>query len=159
SPDRSQKRSVKRHGMLSVQEKELRFDPEHFELYCRYQKVRHPGGGMDNDSEDQYRNSLLLSQADTSLYEFRENGKLTMVSIVDEVGDGLSSVYTFFDPALPGASLGTYNVLWQIDLCRKLNLPYLYLGYWIEQCKKMAYKINFQPLQGYIGGKWQTMDK
>ncbi len=159
SPDRSQKRSFKRHSTLSVREKALRFDAEHFELYGRYQKARHPGGGMDNDSEEQYRNSLLLSQVDTSLYEFRDSGELRMVSIIDEIGDGLSSVYTFFDPDLPGASLGTYNVLWQIDLCKKLNLPYLYLGYWIEECRKMAYKHNFQPQQGYVGGKWQTMEK
>jgi leucyl-tRNA---protein transferase len=80
-----------------------------------------------------------------------------MVSIVDRLEDGVSSVYTFFEPDLPGASLGTYNVLWQIELCRRLRLPYLYLGYWIGQSRKMAYKINFQPIEGLINGQWQQL--
>ena len=82
---------------------------------------------------------------------------LRMVSILDELQDGLSSVYTFFDPDLRGASLGTYNILWQIELCRRLNLPYLYLGYWIGQSRKMAYKIQFQPMQGLVNGRWQPI--
>jgi arginyl-tRNA--protein-N-Asp/Glu arginylyltransferase len=79
------------------------------------------------------------------------------VSIVDELQDGLSSVYTFFDPDLAGASLGTYNILWQIEQCRRLDLPYLYLGYWIGQSQKMAYKINFQPMEGLIDSRWQPI--
>src|SRR5258706_9761335 len=77
-----------------------------------------------------------------------------MVSIVDRLDDGLSSVYTFFEPEVAGASLGTFNVVWQVELCRRLRLPYLYLGYWIAQSRKMAYKINFQPLEGLIDGQW-----
>ena len=69
----------------------------------------------------------------------------------------MSSVYTFFEPDFPGASLGTYNVLWQVELCRRLKLPYLYLGYWIGQSRKMAYKINFQPMEGLINGQWQRL--
>lgn len=156
-PKRSQKRSWQRHHHLDVLAAELQFDPEHFELYRRYQQARHPDGGMDRDDEDQYCQSLLQSQVNTALFEFRENGKLLMVSIVDMIEDGLSSVYTFFDPDLPGASLGTYNILWQIDLCRKMQLPYLYLGYWIEQSAKMAYKINFNPLEGFLVGRWQPI--
>ncbi len=156
-PNRSQRRSFKRHASLQVRSPGLAFELEHFELYRRYQSARHPGGGME--SEEQYRNSLLASHVHTKLYEFREEGKLVMVSIVDEIEDGLSSVYAFFDPESRGAGLGTYNILWQIDLCKKLQLPYLYLGYWIEQSEKMAYKINFQPLEGYIGGQWQALAK
>jgi arginine-tRNA-protein transferase len=79
------------------------------------------------------------------------------VSIVDRLQDGLSSVYTFFDPDIEGASFGTFNILWQIELCRTLNLPYLYLGYWIAQSRKMAYKIDFQPMQGLVNGRWQAV--
>lgn len=113
---------------------------------------------MDGDNEDQYCQSLLQSQVRTSLFEFREHGKLLMVSIVDTIEDGLSSVYTFFDPDLHGASLGTYNVLWQIELCKKMELPHLYLGYWIEMSEKMAYKIHFRPIEGLIEGHWQALE-
>jgi arginine-tRNA-protein transferase len=94
---------------------------------------------------------------ETRLVEFRERGALRMVSIVDQLQDGLSSVYTFFDPDVSGASFGTFNILWQIELCRKLDLPYLYLGYWIAQSRKMAYKIEFQPMQGLVNGRWQAV--
>jgi arginine-tRNA-protein transferase len=126
-------------------------------LYLRYQSQRHSGGGMDQDSREQYRHFLLQSNVDTRLIEFRENGALRMVSILDKLQDGVSSVYTFFDPDVSGASFGTYNILWQIELCRRLDLPYLYLGYWIAHSRKMAYKIQFQPIQGLVDGRWQPV--
>ncbi len=154
---RTQRRIWKRHGALTATILELKYNPEHYALYLRYQSARHSGGGMDQDSREQYRHFLLQTNVDTQLVEFREDGALRMVSIVDQLEDGLSSVYTFFDPDIPGASYGTYNILWQIERCLKLDLPYLYLGYWIAQSRKMAYKINFQPMQGYIEGSWQPL--
>jgi arginine-tRNA-protein transferase len=156
-PSRSQRRTLKRHGGLKSELLELKYSPEHYALYLRYQSRRHAGGGMDQDSREQYRHFLLQSNVETRLVEFRENGALRMVSILDQLQDGLSSVYTFFDPDVEGASFGTYNILWQIELCRKLDLPYLYLGYWIAQSRKMAYKIQFQPMQGLIDGRWQAV--
>ncbi len=135
----------------------LEDNPEYFELYRRYQNARHPDGGMSNDSHEQYQKFLLQSHVDSMLVEFREDGVLRMVSIIDTLDDGLSSVYTFFDPDIKQASFGTYNVLWQIELCRQLQLPYLYLGFWIKQSRKMAYKANFRPLQGLIKGEWQAL--
>ncbi|MGH8623102.1 MAG: arginyltransferase, partial [Burkholderiales bacterium] len=102
---------------------------------------------------------LLQSNVESRLIEFREDGALRMVSIVDRLQDGLSSVYTFFDPDVSGASFGTFNILWQIELCRRLDLPYLYLGYWIAQSRKMAYKIEFQPMQGLVNGRWQAVTR
>ncbi len=155
--NRAQRRAWKRHGELTSQMLDLKYSAEHYALYLRYQSRRHSGGGMDQDSREQYRHFLLQSNVDSHLVEFRECGVLRMVSIVDELQDGLSSVYTFFDPDIEGASFGTYNILWQIELCRKLDLPYLYLGYWIGQSRKMAYKIQFQPMQGLIEGHWQDL--
>ena len=158
-PNRAQRRARKRHSHLSAELLDLKYSAEHYALYLRYQSCRHSGGGMDQDSREQYRHFLLQSNVDSRLIEFREDGTLRMVSIVDELQDGLSSVYTFFDPDVEGASFGTYNILWQIELCRKLDLAYLYLGYWIGLSRKMAYKIQFQPMQGLVDGKWQPIEE
>lgn len=155
--NRIQRRIWKKHAGLEAKVLDLRYSPEHYALYLRYQATRHAGGGMDQDSREQYRHFLLRSSVESRMVEFREHGVLRMVSILDELQDGMSSVYTFFDPEIKAASFGTYNILWQIERCRKNDLPYLYLGYWIAQSRKMAYKINFQPLQGLIDGRWQPL--
>ncbi len=153
--NRSQRRSWKQHHHLDATLHTLEDRAEYFQLYRRYQNTRHRDGGMDNDSPGQYRSFLLQSHVDSMLVEFREAGVLRMVSIIDVLADGLSSVYTFYEPDIAGSSFGTFNVLWQIELCRKLQLPFLYLGYWIQQSQKMAYKANYQPLQSLLNGTWQ----
>lgn len=156
-PSRTQRRSWKRHRDLDVEILPLQDKAEYFALYERYQKARHPGSGMAEDTPEQYRNFLLQSHVDTLLVEFREHGTLRMVSVLDVLDDGLSAVYTFYDPDIAAASFGTFNVLWQIELCRKLELPYLYLGYWIRASRKMAYKARFRPLQGLRDGDWTDL--
>ncbi len=157
-PNRAQRRCLRNHAELTAIRHSLAFNAEHYALYLRYQQHRHPGGGMDQDSREQYQHFLLHSNVSTDLFEFRQAGVLRMVSLVDLLADGLSSVYTFFEPGIPGASFGTYNVLWQVERCRVLGLPYLYLGYWIAQSRKMAYKATFRPVEGLVDGVWRRME-
>lgn len=155
TPTRSQRRAWKRHQALRAFVSKLAWSEEHFSLYTRYQQSRHPGGGMDEDSRTQYGQFLLQSRVNTRLVEFRdEDGALRMVSIIDVLEQGLSSVYTFYDPDVQG-SLGTYSILWQIQQCRQMQLPWLYLGYWIKESAKMAYKSTFTPSQYLVRGQWR----
>ena len=157
SPDRAQRRAWKTHGPLQARLLAPAFDEAHFALYRDYQSARHPGGGMDDDDRQHYSQFLLQSPVDSLLLDFHAGSELLMVCLIDRVADGLSSVYTFYDPAARG-SLGTYGILWQIALCRQLGLPYLYLGYWIAASRKMAYKARFRPLQGLKGHDWTPLD-
>ncbi len=158
-PNRSQRRTLKRNAHLTTRVMELKFSHEHYALYRRYQSARHAGGGMDHDSREQYSHFLLQSNVNTRLVEFREHGILRMVSIMDQLVDGLSSVYTYYDAHQPSSSLGTYSILWQIAEARRRNLPHLYLGYWIAESRKMSYKVQFQPLEGLVRGAWARIDK
>ncbi len=153
-PTRAQRRSWKKHHHLTSKQHALHFKAEHYVLYRRYQAQRHAGTSMDDDSRERYCDFLLQSNVDSKLIEFYEADQLRMVSIIDELPDGLSSVYTFFDPDVAQASFGTYNILWQIQHCKQLGLRYLYLGYWIKENTKMNYKANFQPLEILINGQW-----
>ena len=154
APDRSQRRAWSRHRDLVVIEQPLEFFEEHYQLYQRYQAARHSGGGMDLDNREQYSHFLLQSHVDTRLVEFREHGALRMVSVIDRLSDGLSSVYTFYEPEHPRGALGTYGILWQIEAARRLDLAHVYLGYWIAESPKMAYKSRFRPLEALIDGDW-----
>lgn len=157
APNRSQRRAWKQHEHLTTSLHPLQDKSEYYELYQRYQCARHPDGGMDNDDRESYQNFLLQSHVDSILVEFREQGVLLMISVIDFLSDGLSSVYTFYDPDMPQARLGVYNVLWQIELCRKLDLNFVYLGYWIEHSRKMSYKAQYQPAQCLADGIWRDL--
>lgn len=156
-PNRSQRRCQTRNADLSYSLKPLTFEEAHYRLYRRYQANRHAGGGMDQDDREQYRNFLLTSGVDSALLEYTLDGRVVMVSLVDRLLDGLSAVYAFYDPDLARRSLGVYNVMTLIDLARRMRLPYVYLGYWIADSPKMAYKRQYRPLEGYLNGRWERL--
>ncbi len=154
---RRHRRTWRRNRDLAVIAKPARFDQAHFELYLRYQAGRHPGGGMDDADPNKYLQFLTGQGFETRFLEFRLHDRLIAVAVADVLPDGLSAVYTFFDPDLPERSLGTHAVLWEIEEARLLRLPYLYLGYWIKECPKMSYKSSFQPIEIYQQRRWQRL--
>lgn len=158
-PDRGQRRTWNRNRDLSVIAQPPVFRQEHFELYQRYQSARHPGGGMDDPDPQKYLNFLGARHIHTVFYEFRLSRKLLGVAVTDILPDGLSAVYTFFDPDEKRRALGVHAVLWQVEHARERQLPWLYLGYWIRECPKMSYKGHYQPLEAFLQGHWVQLDK
>lgn len=157
-PDRSQRRNWQRNATaITSIDTPAAFHPAHFELYCRYLAARHPSGDMAEDaSADNYRQFLIEPWGGvTRFIEFWLEDQLIGVAVTDELALGLSAVYTFFDPAIADRAPGVFAILTQIELARRLALPYLYLGYWIQDCRKMAYKTRFQPLEAWNGVNWQ----
>ena len=161
--NRSQKRSWKKHSGLDIRVLNLGYQEEHFQLYQHYQNERHAGSDMDQDDQDQYMQFLLQSRVNSRIVEFRDGpndtdpGHLRMVSMIDILDQGISSVYTFFDTSNPSTSYGSFSILWQIQQALELELPYLYLGYYIQNSKKMSYKARFQPIEGLVDDHWQPI--
>ena len=157
-PSRTQRRISTRNAHLTLREVSRAPSDEQYALFLRYQRTRHPGGGMDQDSPQQYARFILETHTDSRLLEARDaDGALCLVMLVDVADSGLSAVYTFFDPERPKDSLGTWGILRQIALCQQLGLPYLYLGYWIANSAKMAYKNRFSALQYFYASRWHDI--
>lgn len=158
-PTRSQKRAHKQHADLTATIFPVNFQQEHFELYTQYQILRHPEEAatqkQDGDEVEQYRQFICQSSVESLLFEFRDTqNQVKIVSIVDLVDDGISAVYTFYDATEQKASYGTYAIMWLCHWTEQLNLPYLYLGYWIQENQKMAYKAKFNVQEKLIDGEW-----
>jgi arginyl-tRNA--protein-N-Asp/Glu arginylyltransferase len=158
TPSRSQKRAFKQHHDLTASILPLAYHQDHFELYASYQAARHAetdNFNVEKDNAEQYRQFLCLSNVESLLVEFRDaENQLKIVSMVDVVQDGVSAVYTFYDTSDKKSSYGTYSIMWQTEWTKSLNLPYLYLGYWIASSEKMAYKQAFKPHQMLVNGEW-----
>jgi len=158
TPNRQQRRTQALNQDLRVT---LTTNPDlerHSELFQRYVQQRHHDGGMGNMSGDDAFRFLRSSWSDTLFVEFHQDEQLLTCAVADCLQDGLSAVYSYFDPAQPKRSLGVLAVLQQIEIARQRELPYLYLGYWIKDCRKMAYKSHYRPLEGYRGKTWQPLD-
>ncbi len=135
---------------------EPRFDQSHYALYERYIEARHQDGDMYPPSEEQYKNFLLTPFESAQFIEFFLDGELVALSVVDRLTNALSAIYTFFDPELSKRSLGTFVILWQLNYCQVEKLDYLYLGYYIAQSHKMAYKKRFGPSERFRNNQWLT---
>lgn len=154
-PGRTQRRVARMNGKLEARQQPARATAEQYRLFARYQETRHSGGDMALMGFYDYRSMVEDSPIDTSLVEFRgEAGVLRAAVLTDRMSDGLSAVYSFYDPDRPYASLGTYMVLWLVEEAKRLGLPYVYLGYWIAESDKMAYKARFQPLEAFGPQGW-----
>ncbi|CAI9119595.1 arginyltransferase [Brytella acorum] len=157
-PDRTQRRLLRRQAGITIMEVPPQATAEQYELFRRYQASRHESGDMAQMSASDYRAMVEDSPVATSLLEYRDaGGTLVCVSLVDELSDGLSAVYTFFETADPRASFGTFSILTLIEETRRRNLAHLYLGYWVRGSDKMAYKSRFRPAEIMRGGHWMPL--
>lgn len=155
NPSRGQKRTFRRGQQLQVIEQTPALTDEFYLLYQDYISTRHTDGSMYPPSPQQFNDFLGHKLPFARFFEFRLDGRLLAVAISDVLPDGLSAVYSFYDPHDRYFSLGRQTILWQIEHVRELGLPYLYLGYWIRDCQKMSYKTDYQPLELYVDGRWQ----
>jgi arginine-tRNA-protein transferase len=158
APKRTLRRISKANAALAVRQMPARATAEHYRLFANYQESRHAGGDMAQMGFYDYRSMVEDSPIKTFIVEFRSaDNLLRAVVLTDRMSDGLSAVYSFYDPAVRSASLGTYVILWLIDEAKRLGLPYVYLGYWISESNKMSYKARFAPLEFFGAGGWQPL--
>jgi leucyl-tRNA---protein transferase len=156
-PARAQRRCLRRNEDLQVRLAERPDLDEHMDLFLRYLEARHPEGGMERTSRNDYAGMLDDRHCDVLLIECRMDGQLLAVAVTDATPRGLSAMYTFFDPDHPARGLGSFAILLQIAETLRRGLPHLYLGYWIPGSAKMAYKTRFRPAEGLIDGTWRPL--
>ena len=159
TPDRTQRRILRANADLTVSEMPARATAEQFTLFQRYQKMRHADGDMAAMGYYDYRAMIEDTPISTGILEFRDaQDRLLGACLTDWLADGLSAVYSFFDTDQDKRSLGTFAVLWLIGRARSLGLPYVYLGYWVPESRKMAYKARFRPSEILISGAWHRLN-
>lgn len=150
---RKQRKCWNRNQDLTVSSTNRQTD-EHYELYARYIEERHSDGDMYPPTREQFDSFLTPEWGVTEYLEFRLLDKLVAVAVCDRMSEGYSAVYTYFEPSQSRRGLGVFAILWQIELCKQLNLSNLYLGYWIKQCSKMNYKTDYRPLELLTDNRW-----
>lgn len=159
SPARRQRRTARRNQDLVAQPVPAAFRDEHYRLYQAYTAARHGDGEMAHADPEAYLSFLTADWQDTAFLELRHAGQLVAVAVTDQLADSLSAVYTFFDPRLALRSLGVEAVLRQIAWAAAQGLEWLYLGYWIDGCRKMAYKADYRPLELLTEAGWRRVGR
>jgi len=164
-PTRSQRRVIQRNSYLNREGISPWATEEQYDLFRRYLNARHATGGMADMDIFEFAAMVEETPVRSRVVEYsrpesgEDNGrKLEAVCLTDVLEDGLSMVYSFFDPDRAGDSLGSYIILDHIEIAREAGLPYVYLGYWVPQSDKMAYKARFKPLEIYRQGVWSDLD-
>lgn len=153
------RRIANRNADLTIKDMTAHATMEQYRLFVRYQRSRHSGGEMSTMGFRDYRAMVEDSPIETRIIEFRDpDDKLVAVMLADRQADALSAVYSLFDPELEKRSLGTYMVLWMVRRAEQMELPFVYLGYWIEESPKMAYKARFRPLEGLGPDGWSSVN-
>ncbi|MBD7977133.1 MULTISPECIES: arginyltransferase [Pseudomonas] len=156
-PNRQQRRIFKRNADLRVRSARPHFTEEYYALYAHYIEQRHADGDMYPPSREQFQTFLVRNLSFARFYEFRLGDRLVAIAVTDVLPNGLSAVYTFYDPDEERRSLGRFAILWQIDEAARLGLADLYLGYWIKNCRKMNYKTEYRPLELLINQRWVSL--
>ena len=154
--NRRQRRVRQRNQDLSICVEPPQMTDEYFDLFSRYIAQRHGDGDMFPADPEQFRSFLVDGRREARFVEFRLNQRLLAVAVIDVLDNALSAVYTFFDPKDDQRSLGTFAVLWLIEEACRQEKSWLYLGYWIKECQKMSYKIDYQPIELYLDNGWIT---
>jgi arginyl-tRNA--protein-N-Asp/Glu arginylyltransferase len=154
APRRSQRRVARANADIRTTVEPARFSAIQYALYARDIAHRHDDGDMYPATADQFRSFLLGQWSDTLFLSSYLGDRLVATAVTDALPGGLSAIYTFYDPTLESRSLGVFAILSQIERCRQLGLPYLYLGYWIRDCHKMRYKLDSRPIEVFSGGRW-----
>ena len=159
-PDRTQRKNARRNADLETFIVPPRATAEQFQLFQRYQRARHGDGDMATMGYYDYRAMVEDTPIQTIIVEYRDAREgLVGACLVDQLADGLSAVYSYFTPEMESRSLGTYAILWLIGHARQLGLPYVYLGYWVPESQKMAYKAKFRPSEVLIQGSWRDLSE
>lgn len=151
---RAYRRSLKRNADLELRITHSLTLERHYPLYERYISARHADGDMFPPSREQFAEFLSSEWQTTQYLEYWLGTQLMGVSVTDRLEQGLSAIYTFYEPAASDRGLGTFAILQQILAAQRDSLPYVYLGYWIRECEKMRYKQAFRPLELYMGNRW-----
>lgn len=158
-PGRSFRKAMKRNEAITGALVPAVAEAEHFETFHRYVRSRHSDGGMAHMNFEDYAAMVQDSPVPTRLAEFRDpEGRLWGACLTDMLDDGLSLVYSYFEPEYSEDSPGTMMILWHIEEARRMGLPYIYLGYWIEQSPKMSYKRRFRPMEAHGPDGWRRLE-
>jgi len=157
APNRQQRKILKRNDSIQVRGVRPLFSEEYYQLYARYIEQRHADGDMYPPNREQFSTFLVRDLPFSCFYEFRDQGRLLAIAVTDVLPNGLSAVYTFYDPDEEQRSLGRFAILWQINEARRLGLQAVYLGYWIKNCRKMNYKTQYRPIELFVNQRWVAL--